>query len=178
MTKQPHREEPGLGALDLRTDPELVERDTDFRHTGSLEIVSEWALVFAGAVVAAVYVLDETAEELRLAETVGSSGALHGLRSRTPLTGRSPVADAFRAGRPLWCNSPELAASQERGPEAPPGDVWLGVLPLEADSGRLGCLLVVDDVGGGFDAERRGFLQLYADQIADRLEAGSGPGGG
>ncbi|MGP3979807.1 SpoIIE family protein phosphatase [Streptomyces sp. KR80] len=132
----------------------------------------EQVVVFGGAALAAVYVLGKEADELRLAETAGNPCDLYGLSSRYPLSGlRSPVADAFRTGRPLWLSASELAGYPESGPEALSAHVSLGALPLGVDERPLGCLVVVDDIGAGFDAERRSFMELYADHIAARLEA-------
>ncbi|MFI9580660.1 SpoIIE family protein phosphatase [Streptomyces sp. NPDC052236] len=131
--------------------------------------------VFGGAVLAAVYVLNKRHDSLRLAESAGGSGALYGLSPSYPLSGRTPVVDAFQTGRPLWLNAAGLAAYGENPPETLPANISLGALPLGANGGGapLGCLIVVDDVDDGFDAERRNFLELYADQITAWLEAGA-----
>ena len=125
---------------------------------------------------AAVYVLDDELQELRLAETAGdSSSTVHGLSASYPLSGSSPVADAFRSSRPLWLTPVEDVAAHNGGSEAPAVEASLGALPLRVDGRRLGCLAVVDHAGDGFDAERRNLLELYADQVAARLDA-SAPG--
>ncbi|WP_308313062.1 SpoIIE family protein phosphatase [Streptomyces sp. ISL-1] len=135
--------------------------------------------VFGGAVLAAVYVLGNRDDCLSLAESAGDSGAMYGLSPRYPLSGRAPVVEAFRTGRPLWLNAEGLAAYGERPGESPgltlPANISLGALPLGANGTPLGCLVVVDDVGGGFDAERRNFLELYADQVTAWLEATGEP---
>ncbi|MDT9683077.1 SpoIIE family protein phosphatase [Streptomyces sp. TRM76323] len=132
--------------------------------------------MFAGATLAAVYVLSEGGHELRLAGPVEDSGALPGWPGGYAVSGRSAVADAFRGGRPLWPTAAELAARREDVPAALAPDAALGVLPVGTDDRRLGCLIVVDDTGRGFDTDRRGFMELYAEQVAARLEAGGGPG--
>ncbi|RSS42040.1 PAS sensor protein, partial [Streptomyces sp. WAC05858] len=101
-------------------------------------------LTFTGTAVVAVYVLDAEGAELRLAETVRSAGGSYALPARYGLSGRSPVTDAFRDGRPLWLTPSELAAYGPTGPTTPetpttPG-VSLGVLPLGGDGKGLGCL--------------------------------------
>ncbi|MFC4606798.1 SpoIIE family protein phosphatase [Streptomyces maoxianensis] len=135
--------------------------------------------VFGGAVLAAVYVLGNRDDCLSLAESAGDSGAMYGLSPRYPLSGRAPVVEAFRTGRPLWLNAEGLAAYGERPGESPgltlPANISLGALPLGANGTPLGCLVVVDDVSGGFDAERRNFLELYADQVTAWLEATGEP---
>jgi PAS domain-containing protein len=149
-------------------------RDADQRPPVPERVTREQVLAFAGAVPAAVYVLgDETddSDKLRLVETAGGAAALYGLPESYALSGRSPAADAFWSGRPLWLDSAELDAYREKGSGTPPAAVSLGALPLGADGIRLGCLVVVDDVGDGFDAERRNFLELYADEIATWLQA-------
>ncbi|MCQ4040959.1 SpoIIE family protein phosphatase [Streptantibioticus rubrisoli] len=140
----------------------------------TLRIVTERSVVFAGAALAAVYVLDEDADELRQAETVGEGpGACYGLSSRYPLSGSSPVADAFRTGQPRWLDPAEVT-----GHGAGQAAVWLGALPLGADGRRLGCLVVVDRAGDGFDAVRRSLLELYADQVGVLLDAANAACGG
>ncbi|WP_422397034.1 SpoIIE family protein phosphatase [Streptomyces gobiensis] len=132
--------------------------------------MAKQVLVFAGAALAAVYVRDEEAGELLLTQAVGEPGPLYELPSRCALSGRSPAAEAIRTGRPLWLNSAELADYRESGMGTLPAGVSLGALPLGVDSRQLGCLVVVDNAGDGFDAERRNFLELYADQVAVRIE--------
>ncbi|WP_372509520.1 SpoIIE family protein phosphatase [Streptomyces humicola] len=128
--------------------------------------MTELYLMFAGVAHVAVYLLDKQAGELRLADTAGDSpGAAYGLSPSYPLSAPSLVADAFREGRPLWLTPAEVAVPAGAG-------VALGALPLGEDGGRLGCLVVADRPGDGLDAERRIFLELYADQVAARLEAG------
>ncbi|WP_443073249.1 SpoIIE family protein phosphatase [Streptomyces sp. S465] len=145
-------------------------------------------LTFTGTALVAVYVLDAEGAELRLAETVSGAGRPYALPARYPLSGRSPVADAFRTGRPLWLSPDELAGYGRDTPEtgtAPgtpetgtaPGTtpgVSLGALPLGGDGKGLGCLVVVDEAPDGIDADRRGFLELYAHHVAAGLEA-AGP---
>ncbi|WP_406271039.1 SpoIIE family protein phosphatase [Streptomyces sp. NBC_00191] len=131
--------------------------------------------VFGGAALAAVYVLGKKHDTLQLAESAGGSGALYGLSPSYSLSGRAPVVDAFRTGRPLWLNATGLATYGENPPETLPAHVSLGALPLGANGSPLGCLVVVDEVADGFDAERRNFLELYADQVAAWLEAGGEP---
>ncbi|MGV9855439.1 SpoIIE family protein phosphatase [Streptomyces sp. NPDC003442] len=135
-------------------------------------------LTFTGTALVAVYVLDAEGAELRLAETVRGAGRSYALPARYPLSGRSPVADAFRAGRPLWLTPTELAAYGPIGPTTPetpttPG-VSLGALPLGGDGKGLGCLVVVDEAPDGIDADRRGFIELYAHHVAAGVEA-AGP---
>ncbi|WP_455362630.1 SpoIIE family protein phosphatase [Streptomyces sp. SYSU K21746] len=171
------KKHPAKAAPESWADQAVGAYDVGFRLTGALRAVMEQVLVFGGAALAAVYVLGEEAGELRLAEAAGGPVARYGLSSSYPLTSRSPVTDAVRSGRPLWLNATELAGSSPSVPE-PEGGVSLGALPLGADGRPLGCLVVVDDIGGGFDPERRNFLELYAGQIAAQLEAGLAAGSG
>ncbi|MGP3952979.1 SpoIIE family protein phosphatase [Streptomyces sp. 7N604] len=161
----------GVGVPRPRADLTVGACDAGLQSAGVEQAVTEQVLVFAGAALAAVYVVGEEGDELRLAETAGGPGALYELSASYALSERSPVADACRTGRPLWLNPADLAAYQETDPDTPPPDVSLGALPLGTNGRRLGCLVVVDDAGDGFDAERRNVLELYADQVADRLEA-------
>ncbi|MEV0637483.1 SpoIIE family protein phosphatase [Streptomyces sp. NPDC050619] len=136
--------------------------------------VSERALTFAGAELAALYVLDAGDEELRLAETAGCATSWYGLPERLPLSGGSPAAHAFRADRPLWLTPAALTSYSEGVPTPPRAEVSLGALPLSADGGRLGCLVVMGGSVDGFEAEQRRFLTRYADALAGILQARTG----
>jgi PAS domain-containing protein/anti-sigma regulatory factor (Ser/Thr protein kinase) len=138
------------------------------------EALREQVLAFAGAVLAAVYELDDNADGLRLVETAGGRTAMYGLPEAYSLSGASPVADAFCADRPLWLDSAALAAYRENGAGRLPPEVSLGALPLGAPGGPRGCLVVVGDNPDGFGTEQRGFLEAYAGQVAARLRARDG----
>jgi GAF domain-containing protein len=118
-----------------------------------------------GVELAAVYVPSDSIDELRLAEVAGDARGKYVIPPAYPLSGRSPVADACRAGRPLWLTSQDPALDGTAGP------VSLGALPLGGDPLLLGCLLVLRKDGEGFDTDQRAFLELYADQAAAGLEA-------
>jgi PAS domain-containing protein len=148
------------------------------RCASRLQEVREQVLALAGAALAAVYVPNGGIGELRLVETVGSPAARYGLPERFALPSPSPAADAFRAGRPLWLDSVELAPYRKRGPGTlfPPG-VSLAALPLGAERGKLGCLVVVGAAADGFGAGQRSFLERYAGEVSARLQAADGAGG-
>ncbi|WP_310729253.1 SpoIIE family protein phosphatase [Streptomyces sp. N2A] len=116
----------------------------------------------SGAELTAVYVPAEGDGELHLAEMVGGSGVRFGLPASYDVSGNSPVAAAFRTGRPQWVGAAELDEH---------GEVSLGALPLGDDTRRLGCLVVVDQSAHAFDEDRRHLLELHADQVAAGLEA-------
>ncbi|WP_030811610.1 SpoIIE family protein phosphatase [Streptomyces sp. NRRL S-337] len=116
----------------------------------------------SGAELTAVYVPVEGDGELHLAEMVGGSGVRFGLPASYDVSGNSPVAAAFRTGRPQWVGAAELDEH---------GEVSLGALPLGDDTRRLGCLVVVDQSAHAFDEDRRHLLELHADQVAAGLEA-------
>ncbi|WP_254792736.1 SpoIIE family protein phosphatase [Streptomyces sp. CC77] len=69
-----------------------------------------------GVGMAAVYVLADTGSELRLAETVDNDAGPFLPAPAYSLTGRSSVAEACRAGRPLWLGPEALAASTGHEP--------------------------------------------------------------
>ncbi|MGW0826203.1 SpoIIE family protein phosphatase [Streptomyces sp. NPDC002845] len=144
--------------------------------------VREQVLVFAGAVLTALYATADNDDKLRLVDlvTVGAGATDRygpfGLPESCALSGRTPLADALRAGRPLWWDSGELAASPTSVPGAIPADAPLGALPLAVDGKRLGCLVVVGDADG-FTTEQRGLLELYADEVAAWLQEGGTPDG-
>ncbi|MFI1944981.1 SpoIIE family protein phosphatase [Streptomyces virginiae] len=138
---------------------------------------------FCGAELAAVYVIADQGRELHLAELTGNRGVLYGLPAILAVAGHSPAANAFRSGRPLWLTPKELATFIEEDPHhfptrvrnsAPnsPTRVSLGALPLGYDDMELGCLVVAGQAGdGGFSADDRSLLELYADQVATGLES-------
>ncbi|MEU0372947.1 SpoIIE family protein phosphatase [Streptomyces sp. NPDC006283] len=134
---------------------------------------------FCGAELAAVYVLTESGDELRLAEAVGDRGGTYGLPAFINLGSRSPATDAYRAARPLWLSPADLSVymSSETigghpvGAGTLPPKFSLGALPLGRGVAKIGCLLVAGEVTDGFDADRRSLLELYADQVAAGLES-------
>ncbi|WP_406083956.1 SpoIIE family protein phosphatase [Streptomyces virginiae] len=138
---------------------------------------------FCGAELAAVYVIADQGRELHLAELTGNRGVLYGLPAILAVAGHSPAANAFRSGRPLWLAPKELATFIEEDPHhfptrvgnsAPnsPARISLGALPLGYDDMELGCLVVAGQAGdGGFSADDRSLLELYADQVATGLES-------
>ncbi|MDF3147369.1 GAF domain-containing protein, partial [Streptomyces sp. T21Q-yed] len=125
--------------------PELRASEAGAADIGAPPPVPEVAAIdrvlrFAGAALVAVYVPGAGEEELRLTETVGCAISEYGLPERLPVSGGSPAAYAFRTGRPLWLNPPELASYPEGGPMPPRAELSLGALPLGSDGRRLGCL--------------------------------------
>lgn len=128
----------------------------------------ERVLAFAGAALAAVYVPSDDDQELRLAEAAGAGPARFGLPESFPVSGDSPVADAFRTGRRLWLDAAALASRAVSGHSVLHAEVSLGVLPLGTAGGSMGCFVVVGDADG-FGDEQRDFLERYADAIANRL---------
>ncbi|MBA2944746.1 SpoIIE family protein phosphatase [Streptomyces himalayensis] len=154
--------------------------------------MKDQVLVFAGVALSAVYALAGKDDKLRLLDLAERSGRTasapsgYGPPESYALSGRSPAADAVRAGRSMWWDAAELDTYREteNGSETPtlPSGVSLGVLPLATDGTRLGCLLVVGDTAEGFAPEQRSFLELYAEEVAAGLETAAepiapGPGG-
>ncbi len=151
------------GALAPRADTATVAYDNGFPpRTEAVQAVTTRVLGSSGAELTAVYVPAEGDGELHLAEMVGGSGVRFGLPASYDVSGNSPVAAAFRTGRPQWVGAAELDEH---------GEVSLGALPLGDDTRRLGCLVVVDQSAHAFDEDRRHLLELHADQVAAGLEA-------
>src|SRR3954470_2239819 len=92
----------GVDITRPRRNPEGRGPGAGLRPPAMEHAVTEQALVVATAALTAVYVLSADGDELRLTETAGGPRALYGLPTSYPLSGRSPVADAFRTGRPQW----------------------------------------------------------------------------
>lgn len=131
----------------------------------------------AGAALAAVYLVEPEADELRIADFAGSPLGRYGLPTACPLSSRSPVAEAVRSNRPMWLDAAQLAsygdgAAGEEGAGASLGVVPLSATPPGARGAALGCLLVVGDDPEGFDSDRRVLLELYAEQVSAVMEAG------
>ena len=138
----------------LTTDPDSRER---------LRRVLEQALVFAGATFAAVYTPSADGDPLCLVESVGVPRTFYGLRDSYTRSGRSPVAEVLRTGRPLWLGPAELAAFPESR-RTPAREFSLAVLPGQGDGGGT-CLLAVSEEAAGFDSEGRACLELIADAV-------------
>lgn len=143
-------------------------------------------LTSCGVGLAAVYVLAKSDRELRLTEVLEDAGGRHQTATAAyALTGRSPVADACRNGRPLWLTTEDVVGYGLQGyafapvptpvesldGTAPGGIVSVGALPLGGEASWMGCLLVVSRAGGGFSTDQRTLLALYADQAASGPEA-------
>ncbi|MGY0064066.1 ATP-binding SpoIIE family protein phosphatase [Streptomyces sp. LZ34] len=136
----------------------------------------EGFLVFAGAVPAAPCAPGDERDVLRLIETAGpGTAARYGLPERWSMSGRSPLADALSADRPLRLGSAEYAACHEDGPTAMCAGASPGALSLGAAGRRLGYLVVVGDAANGFGAGQRSFLERSADAIVAQLQAGDEP---
>ncbi|MFJ2008647.1 SpoIIE family protein phosphatase [Streptomyces chartreusis] len=144
-------------------------------HGRAAEVAPKRATVLAGVALAAVYVLADESTALQLAETVGSPVAAYGLSPRYPTMSRFPASDSVRRGCPLWLSSAELASYQGTGTEAVPSGVSLGALPLSVDGRLMGCMVVVDHAGDGFDVTQRSLLELYADEVAVQLQGKGSP---
>lgn len=155
------------GAAISRTRTERVEAAletlTVFAEPDRLRRVLEQALVFAGASFAGVYTPGGDPSHLVLAESAGLPRTLYGLRDGYPAAGGSPVAEAHRAGRPLWLGPAELANCPEAR-RTPSGDFSLAALPLGPVGG--GCLLAVSEDPAGFGTDDRACLQVIARSIA------------
>ncbi|MFI6284718.1 SpoIIE family protein phosphatase [Streptomyces sp. NPDC051018] len=145
--------------------------------------MSRHTFAFCGAGSAAVYLLGDEGDGLDLAEAVEGPGGPYSVPPLIRLAGRSPVAEVFRTGRPLWLDPAGLqayAADDTHGcPDTelrnrvktwPPG-TSLGALPLGGHASRRGCLVVTGAFPEGFDPDRRRLLELYADQVAAGIEA-------
>ncbi|WP_406444360.1 SpoIIE family protein phosphatase [Streptomyces sp. NBC_00631] len=131
------------------------------------------ALTFAGAALVVLYVPDAGSDGLRSVDTAGCAPGEYGLPERLALSGGSPAARAFRASHAVWLTPAALASCPEGCPMPPRGRTSLGALPLGAEDGRLGCLVVVGAGENGFEAEQQRFLERYANAVAGVLEAGA-----
>ncbi|MFJ5532990.1 SpoIIE family protein phosphatase [Streptomyces sp. NPDC093261] len=153
-----------------RAELALKTLTADLEPCDRLRRVLEQALAFTGATLAAVYAPHEDGDGLRLTEAVGAPRALYGLRDVHPLPAESPVADAHRAGQPLWLAPEDLGRCAGAG-RLPDPDFWLGILPLRDG----GCLAAVTDQPDGFDAEDHECLQLVAEAVAGPPPGSAGP---
>lgn len=100
----------GRRAGTLRAEMALKTLTTDLGPHERLRRVLEQALVFAGASFAGVYTPGDDADLLCLVESAGVPRTLYGLRDGYPASGGAPVAEARRAGHPVWFGPEELAA--------------------------------------------------------------------
>ncbi|AZM73909.1 PAS sensor protein [Streptomyces sp. KPB2] len=132
--------------------------------------ILEQALVFAGASFAALYTPGDDPELLCLVVSAGAPRTLYGVRDSYPAAGGSPVADAHRAGEAVWIGPEEFAGTAESR-HVPSSGFSLAVLPVRGDGG--GCLLVLTERPGGFDADDRGCLELIAEAMTCPTPAGA-----
>ncbi|MET9444611.1 SpoIIE family protein phosphatase [Streptomyces sp. NPDC006610] len=138
--------------------------------------VLELALVFAGATFAGVYTPGgDGGDLLCLAESVGVPRTLYGLRDGYELPGGSPLADAYRTGRPVWLGPGELADRAESRRTGSRG-FSLAALPAHPGDGG-GCLVAVSERADGFDPEDRKCLELIADAVGLPVPVARAEGG-
>lgn len=139
---------------------------------------------FCGAEFAAVYLYSGEDDRLDLADVVEGPDNICSLPEAFFLSGRSPVADAFRDDRIRWLGPAQLTEYARAGDATPgpdtvlaecvkawPSTTSLGALPLGGHTSKLGCLVVVGTSAEGFDTDCRHLLELYADQVAAGIEA-------
>ncbi|MFE7900311.1 SpoIIE family protein phosphatase [Streptomyces sp. NPDC057424] len=153
---------PERGTRSMRAEGALKAIAADQESPERLRRVLEQALVFAGAAFAAVYAPGQDGELLCLMESAGAPRTLYGLRDSYPRTGRSPVAEAHRGGRPVSLGPAELAEDAQAR-RVPSGDFHLTALPVRGDGG---CLLAVSERPEGFGADDRRCLELVSDAVA------------
>ncbi|MBC9724830.1 SpoIIE family protein phosphatase [Streptomyces sp. TRM68367] len=165
----------GRRARALRVEDTLKTITDDADSPERLRRVLEQALVFAGASFAAVYALGEGGELLCLVEWAGVPRTLYGLRDSYAVAGRSPVADAHRAGRTVWLGPEELAECAQTRRVAG-RDFHLAALPVSGDDGG-GCLLAVSEHPDGFGTDARACLDRVADAVAHPAPAAAVEGG-
>jgi PAS domain-containing protein len=162
------------GTRTLRAEVALETLTADPDSPQRLRRVLEQALVFAGATFAAVYTPGEDGDQLGLVESVGVPRTLYGLRDSYPRSGRSPVADTLRTGRPVWLGPEELAASPESR-RALSREFFLAALPAQGDGGGV-CLLAAREDPAGFDTDDRECLELVADAVVCPVPARAAEG--
>jgi hypothetical protein len=151
--------------------------EADVADTGSPPpvpeaVTSERTLTFAGVALTAVYVPGVGNQELRLVETAGCAASEYGLPERLLLSGDSPPTHALRTGRPLWLNPAALTDYSEGGPTPPRAETSLAALPLAAEGGRLGCLVVV---GPSMDGVADTALLVVSELVTNGLVHTQGP---
>jgi hypothetical protein len=142
------------GTRTLRAEGALKAIAVDQGSPERVHRTLEQALVFAGAAFVAVYTPGQDGELLCLVESAGVPRTLYGLRDSYPRSGRSPVAEALRTGRPGWLGPGELAACPETR-RAPSREFHLAALPAPGDDHGGACLLAVREDPAGFDTDDR-----------------------
>ncbi|WP_369192839.1 SpoIIE family protein phosphatase [Streptomyces djakartensis] len=168
---------PERGTRTSRVESALKAIAADQESPERVRRVLEQALVYAGAVLAAVYAPGNDGELLCLVESAGVPRTLYGLRDSYPRAGRSPVAEAHRTGRPVVLDPVDLAGHAQAR-RVPSGDFHLLALPLPASGAdEGGCLLTVTERADGFCAEDRACLERVADAVALTAPAAPAEGG-
>lgn len=162
----------------MRAEIALEALSADLDVQARTRAVIEQVLVFTDTAFAAVYLPDDSGDELRLTCSAGVPRALYGIADRYPADGDAPVAAAHRTGGAMWLTAEDLtrlapAALPEawRGSgaqESAAKDMSLAVLPLLGEQGGQGCLLVVGDGPDGFGAADRRNLKLFAAALGER----------
>ncbi len=173
MTDVVREEDEGRAKRKPRAELALKTLHTDLGSPERLRSVLEQTLVYGGATLALVYAPGDRGDQLCLIESAGVPRSLYGVRDSYPLSGGSPAADAYRAGRSRWLGPQELTAVTGAR-RSPAGDFWLAALPLPPDPRGGGCLVAVSESPGGFGTDDRECLELFAGAVSFPPTSGTG----
>ncbi len=142
----------------------LSEVDLD----SMLQTIVEEALQLIGAQAAAIRLVDEESQTLRVIASVGRRESLFH-QEAMPIHG-SLTGYAFRTGEPVISNNVET--DPRLADEIRSASVLhsLLIVPLVVRESSIGVLLVTDRTTGSFTAEDQRLLSLFADQAAAAIE--------
>ncbi len=141
------------------------------------EAVVDLVAAAAGALNAALWLVDDEARTLVLVRSIGFDQATARRFGAIPLdaTPSIPVLDAIRRGEPLWISSPETMSRdypQLKDAMDFPRAYRVACLPLGSQSGSVGVLAITSEESGEPSDDERSFLLLvarYAGQAIQRL---------
>ena len=142
----------------------LSEVDLD----SMLQTVVEEAMQLIGAQAAAIRLVDEETQTLRVIASAGRRESLFH-QEAMPIHG-SLAGYAFRTGEPVISNNVETDARLADDIRTASVLHSLLIVPLVVRESAIGVLLVTDRSSGSFTSEDQRLLSLFADQAAAAIE--------
>jgi GAF domain-containing protein/anti-sigma regulatory factor (Ser/Thr protein kinase) len=138
----------------------------DVSHAVATQIVAVLDARSAG-----VYVVSHDGSRLERIGSVGDDIVETEAERTLPLDGRVPVAEAVRAGAPVWVDRPgDWARYPDVDAALAAGGITLGAVPMMVDEGPIGAVYVTFHRPRRVDSEQRRFVETIGRQAAQPFD--------
>ena len=140
---------------------------------GEVAAIAFRHLLGLGAGAAVIYLADATGEALELAYAHGVTDDARRALARVSRGASDPVAQAFRAGAPVWVHGAETGYGAAPGLSAagePTPDMGWGAIPLRGEAGTFGALAFSSAGDRALGEAQQGDAVALAQQCAVALE--------